>query len=312
MEPRAHHVVIGLFTVITLGSALLFALWFGQSRVDGGYAWYEITFDRDVSGLAEGNAVQYSGVEVGNVVDLYLDPSDPREVRALIRVGSDIPVKKDTRASLKLANITGTLNIELSGGSLQSPRLQGNRDDPAPIQTRPSRLRSLLANSEEFFTKVKSLLTNANRLLSEENIKNVTRTLDNLKVVSRTLAHRSDAIDQGLAGFGQAGDEIETSVKTFSRLGEKANGLLEEEGRATLQGAQRAVQSLDATAERLNRLTERHEEPLGRGLRAIGKLDPAIGELHDSLRAINRLVQRLEKKPIDALLGRDEIQEFNQ
>lgn len=312
MEPRAHHIVIGLFTVITLGSALLFALWLGKSSVDRGYAWYEIVFEGDVSGLAEGNAVQYNGVKVGNVVELHLDPQDPRKVRALIRVDNEIPVKQDTRASLKLANITGTMNIQLSGGSLQSPRLRGSRDDPSLIQTRPSPLRSLLAHSEELFTQVESLLTNANRLLSKENVENVTRTLDNLKIVSRTLVNRSDAIDQGLAGFGRAGEQIAASVESLGRLSEKANGLLEKEGRATLQSARRAIRSLEATTKRLDRLTARHEDSLERGLQGIGELEPAMRELHDSLRAINRLVQRLEENPADVLLGRDAIQEFQQ
>lgn len=30
METRAHHVLIGLFTVLVVGGALLFALWLGK------------------------------------------------------------------------------------------------------------------------------------------------------------------------------------------------------------------------------------------------------------------------------------------
>jgi len=31
MEPRAHHVLIGLFTVLTVGAALLFGLWLNKA-----------------------------------------------------------------------------------------------------------------------------------------------------------------------------------------------------------------------------------------------------------------------------------------
>ena len=34
METRAHHVLIGLFTVIVVVSALLFGLWLAKSSVD--------------------------------------------------------------------------------------------------------------------------------------------------------------------------------------------------------------------------------------------------------------------------------------
>ncbi|MBB3185371.1 phospholipid/cholesterol/gamma-HCH transport system substrate-binding protein [Halomonas fontilapidosi] len=310
MEPRAHHVLIGLFTVITLGSALLFALWLGKSSVDRDYAWYEIRFNRAVSGLSEGNAVQYSGIEVGDVIRLRLDPQDPRQVRALIRVYSDVPIKQDTRASLALANITGTMNVQLSGGTPQSPRLEGDRDDPPLIQAEPSPLSSLLANSEQLFTQVDRLLANANRLLSGENAKNLTRTLSNLEVVSQSLVDQRDAVDEAVTRFGQAGEQLEASLASVSQLGETANALLDDEGRATLASARRAMQSLESTTARVDRLTARHEDSLARGLQGVGELDPAMRELHAALRSLNRLVRRLEQNPADALLGRDEIQEF--
>lgn len=311
MEPRAHHVLIGLFTVITLGSALLFALWLAKSSVDRDYSWYEIRFDRAVSGLSEGNAVQYSGIEVGDVVRLRLDPHDPRQVRALIRVYSDVPVKQDTSASLALANITGTMNVQLSGGTPQSPRLEGAQDDPPLIQAEPSPLSSLVSNSEQLFTQVDRLLTNANRLLSEENAERLTRTLGNLEVISRSLVEQRAALGEAVTRFGEAGEQIDVSLQSLNRLGETANELLDEQGRASLQSAQRAMQSLEATTARLDRLTARHEGSLARGLQGVGEIDPAMRELHATLRALNRLVRRLEENPADALLGRDAIKEFS-
>lgn len=311
MEPRAHHVLIGLFTVITLGSALLFALWLGKSSTDYDYAWYEIRFNRAVSGLAEGNAVLYTGIEVGDVVRLRLDPRDPRQVRALIRVHSDVPVKQDTRASLALANITGTMNIQLLGGTPQSPRLQGDRNDPPLIQAEPSPLSSLLANSEELFAQVDRLLTNANRLLSGENAESLTRTLGNLEVISRAWVDQRDALSEAAARFKRAGDQAEASLQSFSRLGEIANKLLDEEGRDTLQSARRAMQSLESTTTRLDRLTAHHEDSLARGLQGVGELDPTMRELRTTLRVLSRLVRRFEENPAEVLLSRDEIQEFS-
>ncbi|ATJ83512.1 MlaD family protein [Halomonas beimenensis] len=310
MEPRAHHVLIGLFTVITLGSALLFALWLGKSSVDRDYAWYEIRFNRAVSGLSEGNAVQYSGIEVGDVVRLRLDPRDPRQVRALIRVYGDVPIKQDTRASLALANITGTMNVQLSGGTPQSPRLQGDRDDPPLIQAEPSPLSSLLANSEELFARVSRLLVNANRLLSEENAARLTRTLGNLERLSQSLVDQRATLGETLVRVGRAGERLEASLESVRRLGERAEGLLDGEARATLQSARRAMQSLEAATARLDRLTARHEGALGRGLQGVGELDPALRELHATLRALNRLVRRLEYDPAGILRGRDDIREF--
>lgn len=98
METRAHHVLIGLFTVIVVAGALLFGLWLAKSSVDTEFKDYEIVFNEAVSGLSKGSAVQYSGIKVGDVVTLRLDPKDPRRVLARIRLGGDTPIKEDTEA----------------------------------------------------------------------------------------------------------------------------------------------------------------------------------------------------------------------
>jgi phospholipid/cholesterol/gamma-HCH transport system substrate-binding protein len=76
METRAHHVLIGLFTVLVVVGALLFGLWLAKSSVDKEFKDYEIVFNEAVSGLSKGSAVQYSGIKVGDVVSLRLDPKD--------------------------------------------------------------------------------------------------------------------------------------------------------------------------------------------------------------------------------------------
>ena len=62
METRAHHVLIGLFTVITVGAALLFGLWLGKSTIDREFSYFEVLFNEEVSGLTPGSAVEYSGI----------------------------------------------------------------------------------------------------------------------------------------------------------------------------------------------------------------------------------------------------------
>src|SRR5690625_424711 len=104
METRAHHVIIGVFVVVAVAAALLFTLWLWQPTADRDYNYYIVGFNRPVSGLSEGSRVEYSGIRVGEVMDLSLNPEDPRRVRALIRVEKETPVNVDTKADLALAN----------------------------------------------------------------------------------------------------------------------------------------------------------------------------------------------------------------
>ena len=89
METRAHHVLIGAFTVIVIAAALLFALWLVKSSADRQFEEYDIVFNEAVTGLSQGSAVQYNGIKVGSVTHLKLDPADPRRVLARIRLRGD-------------------------------------------------------------------------------------------------------------------------------------------------------------------------------------------------------------------------------
>src|SRR5690606_33516625 len=114
MEPRAHHVLIGAFTVLVAILAVLFSLWLSKAGQHAGERHYVVIFHEAVRGLTVGSAVQYNGIKVGEVMDLSLNPQDPSEVRARIKVQDDIPIKEDTRARLVLTGITGASVIGLS------------------------------------------------------------------------------------------------------------------------------------------------------------------------------------------------------
>nr|WP_298379011.1 MlaD family protein [uncultured Halomonas sp.] len=294
MEPRAHHVMIGLFTLIALGGALLFALWLGKSSVERDYSHYEIRFDQAVSGLAVGNAVQYNGIRVGNVLDLTLDPNDPGQVRALVRVYSDIPIKEDTRASLALANITGSMSVQLSGGSPQSPTLVSDPDQPAVILAEPSSLRSLFADGETLMGSLDQLLNNANRLLSADNAGRVERILTDMERVTASLAAQRGELAQTATNFNQAS-------QTF-------NALLENQASLAFDDAQRAMTTLARTSARLESLLADNEASLDRGL---GDFGPAINELNSVLTNLNRITRRFEESPSNYLFKGDTLPEFS-
>ena len=50
MEPRAHHLIIGLFTILAFAAALIFSLWLAKSSADREWGYYEIVFEQAVRG----------------------------------------------------------------------------------------------------------------------------------------------------------------------------------------------------------------------------------------------------------------------
>ena len=181
METRAHHVLIGLFSVLVIVGAMLFGLWLAKASMDSTFKDYEVVFNEAVSGLSKGSSVQYNGIKVGDVIELRLDDKDPRRVLARIRLAAGTPVKVDTKAKLALTGVTGTSIIQLSGGDPNSPVLKGVDGKLPVIVASPSPIARLLTDGNDLLANINILLHNANRLFSRENVNRVGKTLDNLE-----------------------------------------------------------------------------------------------------------------------------------
>ncbi|RRV17253.1 MlaD family protein [Pseudomonas saudiphocaensis] len=310
METRAHHVLIGLFTVLAVGGALLFALWLGKSSMDREYSYYDVGFRQAVSGLSIGNSVEYSGIKVGDVTALWLDPEDPRKVRARIRVYGGTPIKENTQARLALANITGSMVIQLHGGTPKSPRLEGSRDNPPLIIADPSPLSALLENGEDLMSNINKLLVSANLIFSEENTTRLARTLEHLEQATSVLSEQRSDIGNALRQFGQLSSQANTLMGELSALAQNANGMLDDQGRSVLDSAAKSMDALNRSTARLDRLLADNEGALNSGLQGFNELGPAVNELRSTLGALRRVTQRLEDNPSGFLLGREKLQEF--
>ena len=302
METRAHHILIGLFTALAGAGLMLFVMWMSQSVVDSDIKRYDILFREAVSGLSVGSVVQYSGIRVGDVEQLTLDPEDPRQVWARVRVAANTPVKTDTRARLALLNITGASGIELSEGTPQSAFLGGNDSIPI-IEAEPSPLTQLRVSSEELLVNVTTLVESANRLLSEENSAYVTRVLSNLDTVTTALAEEQQVLREGLQSLVSAGNDI-------SRLINTVEDLTLRHGDPILGNAGETLATMQRISLQLEAVVGENRDALNQGMQGIAELDPAMRELRATIFNLNSLVNRLGDDPAGFLLGGDNIREF--
>lgn len=310
MEPKAHHVIIGLFTLVAVAAALGFALWLGKSSTDREWAYYQIEFNHAVSGLSIGNPVLYSGVQVGDVLDLKLDPEVPGHVQVFVRVDREVPIRENTRAGLILANITGAMNVQFSGGTPDSPVLNGNRSNPPLIIAEPSAFSSLLDNSEMLMQKADQLLTNAVRLMSEQNSENLTAILGNIRIATEALLERRGQLEALLERLDAAGTRAEEAAIKVSAVSDNANALLQDEGRDALTSLAEALRSVQGTADRIDALVRTNEGALDAGFQSMGELAPALRELRSTLRNLNQFTRRLEDDPAGVLFAPERIQEL--
>ena len=310
METRAHHVMIGLFSVIVVVGAMLFGLWLAKSSVDSAFQDYEVVFNEAVSGLSQGSAVQYSGIKVGDVTSLRLDPNDPRRVLARIRLAGQTPIKEDTQAKLALTGITGTSIIQLSGGTPQSPTLKGKNGNLAQIIASPSPIARLLNNSNDLMTSINLLLHNANHMFSRENVERLSYTLDNLQQTTGAIADQRGDIKVVMQQLMQVSKQASAALEQTTVLMRNANGLLNEQGKQVFASAEQAMKSLEHSTATINTLLTDNKASVNSGMQGLNELAPAVRELRETLGSLRAISRRLEANPSGYLLGSDKNKEF--
>ena len=305
METRANYVLIGGFTLLASVFLLLFALWAAKFSSDRNWREYQVVFTEAVTGLTEGGSVQYNGISVGTVDKLSLAPDDPRKVIALLKLKADAPVKVDTRAKLSQQGITGVPFIQLSGGSPQAAVLEANDNSDIPIiRTEPSALQNIADTASR-------LVERMDHLLSEENIRRISATLDNLEQATGSIAGQKEDIAALIVNAREVTDGLKLTVG-------KANGVIDGVDRGLIARLPTLMDKLDSTVAKLDSAAGNADALISENRPAVNsfandglaQLGPTLAELRRLIRDLRNLSDRLEDRPASYLLGRDAPKEF--
>jgi len=311
METRAHHVLIGAFTILTVAAAMLFGLWLAKDNSGNAFMYYDVVFNEPVVGLSQGSVVQYSGIKVGDVAELTLDPTDPRKVHARIRVSAQTPIRRDTKARLTMTGITGTSIIQLSGGSPQSPPLIAPQGQLAIIIASPSPLAQLASNGEDLMSNLNAALRGARNLLSEQNTSRISRTLENLEVTTSSLANQREDMRTMVQTFTETAREANQTLKSANLLLKRTDGLVARRGDPILENTEQLAASLARASDSIDRLLSSNSAAVSAGLGGAAELGPALRELRETLASLRQITRRLDENPSGYLLGRDKPREFS-
>ncbi len=303
MEPRAHHLLVGLFTLIVAVAAVVFSLWMTKAGRDSAVKEYQVVFTEPISGLSRGSAVQYNGIKVGEVTLMELDPDNIGRVLVHINVRETLPVSASTRARLAVTSITGAAVIELYGSDPSAPPLTASNDELPTIMATPSSLTQLMSSGEDLMTNITQLITNANNFLSSDNADKISSSLAQLETLLEQLAHSSEGLPQLIASLDDTSAEIHQTMATVRQLvGDQGAGILER--------ADEAMRNIEETTNTVKSLVESNADAIAEGSTGFALLEPTMQSLRQAIENINFLTERINENPAEFLLGKDNIQEF--
>ncbi|NBC19901.1 MAG: MCE family protein [Alphaproteobacteria bacterium] len=310
MEPRANYALIGAVVILASLALVGFILWFGQSQFRESFDEYDVVFEGPVT-LDDGASVRYIGIKVGEVRWVRIDRADPSRVRARIRIDSETPVKTDSTAKIDFAGITGVTYVQINAGSPRADELTREPGQPVPVITAErTQLSELISSGGEILSDAGKTTRQINKLLSDENIATVERTLANIEQVSERLAQEGGLVDRAdrvLVAAGEAGESFDTASRELGALARSADtrlgalaGDLEELTLSAGESLDRLDETLDAgnrSAESVTRLLD------GPGTRAIEDMRIAAQDLRRLMARAEVLVREVEQNPQSVVIG---------
>ncbi len=284
--------------------AIVFALWLGGS--EGEFSdEYDVVFNERVSGLSEGSDVRFNGIKVGDVRSLKLAPNNPEQVIARVRVLRNTPIKEDTQAELELVGVTGLAIIQFTGGSPESLLLRDVTRQRVPrIPAKPSIVADILSGGTD-------IIAGAQRLLDQKNTDTLARILEDIEVLTGSLAGKEDEIGRLVDNAALISEDIVVFAESLSKTSSDLESVILSMDQVFNKDVPKSITEFDiAVADaqllmtQLNGLLENNSEAIEAfAQQGLGEASGAIADTRRLIRTLDGILLEFERNPAKSLFG---------
>jgi phospholipid/cholesterol/gamma-HCH transport system substrate-binding protein len=318
---RAQKLRLGIFlavglTVLVGGLVILAGMKLGEQRDRYRVRWTDGAVS--LSGLEIGSPVKYSGIRVGRVDSVRIDPDDVGVIVVELSLDGGTPVAEDTKANLGSQGISGLKYIELSRGSASARLRKPGEEIPAGS----SLFDSLAGQAEDIARKVDAVLDRLVDLTGPDmkaRIAGVLERSDQLMgTVDGLLQDNREALKTLASRLAGTATQVEAMAAELAGTARRANLLLDESA-ALLRSARATPERVNAfleqgTAVLASTRTLLGADGLQKALGGINSVDlqsrheviEAIAYLRETAENMSALSQRLRDDPSLLIRGESE------
>lgn len=308
METRASYLLVGAFALIVMAGFVISVVWMAGANLREDVAYYDIHFDGSVTGLKPGNTVRYRGIPVGAVTEIAINPENVQQVRVMIEVPADTPIKKDTIAALEYQGLTGVAFVQLTGGTNEAPMLEVGKDQERPvIRSRPSQLEELVQGAPELMARITALVNKGNVLFGEKNLENFGATLENVRTITGALSGESADLVATLKDTSKTMQEALGNLNIATkRLATETKGV-GGEFKKTLGDIRKTSVEFRRAAFDLADIMETNKEPFNAfASSGLYEFTQLLAEMRILVSAITRITANVESDPGRFLYGKSQ------
>ena len=125
MKTRTQKIRLGIFIFISGALLVFLILYFAANKLFEKSDIYYVSYHNvSVSGLEVGSPVNYLGIKIGSISNIFIDPQDINSIIVEMSLQPGTPIKKDDYADIVSLGITGLKTIQIRGGSNEADFLK--------------------------------------------------------------------------------------------------------------------------------------------------------------------------------------------
>ena len=245
MATKAQKVKVGVFVVISVTVAAaclaLVAGYHGSNDVH-----YMVIFENSVLGLYAGGMVQYLGVWVGTVDDIYVGEDGKAYVDILVDPDK-VSLHEGVEAKLEFYSFaTGTMCVALSGGDHQAPLLQEGAVIPAGqslVESFSNQFAEVLESLNGIVEEIKTGLDGMESGELTETVRQAQAFIEESKGFVEDARATMKTVSDDVHG---SVDEVKTGIENFNKLADSASKMADTANEA-IKTFQAKVEPLDLT-----------------------------------------------------------------
>jgi len=300
MEKTANYTLVGAICLALLFGLTVFVVWLAKYQFSREYDLYDILFEGPVRGLSQGGEVHFNGIKVGEVTKVLLDPSNPSRVIAEARVTSDVPIKRDSYATLEPQGITGVNYVQITAGTATAPLLKTTvAFGHIPVLlSRRSTLDDLFQGGGTAMTRAVETLDRAKRVLSDDNIAAFSGTMADARTFGDELRDRRAIIADSQKAIRDV-DAAAVELRVLERSGET---LLDGDAKRTIKNVGDAAEEAKLATRDLRGVIAKLDGPAGDfATSGLPQVTATLVDLQRTSESLDRLMIELRANPRGAL-----------